>query len=88
MILIVNVLGYCVLSFYQASTAAPPANMPFANSIEQRLEMLQELKEIKELLKQQNVLLRSGEVKVIITGVQRPAEPAPADMPRESDAGN
>ncbi|HEX5102718.1 MAG TPA: hypothetical protein VFV87_02845 [Pirellulaceae bacterium] len=53
------VLG--MLGFYSIGGAAPQAGQPpFANSIEQRAEMVQELREIKELLKEQNALLRGG----------------------------
>jgi len=70
----VALLG-CVLSFYQLTSAAPPnAQPPFANSVEQRIEMVEQLKEINAQLKEQNTLLkeqlgllRSGQVKVIVT---------------------
>jgi hypothetical protein len=75
-----NALCYCVLSFYQTSTAAPPGgNLPFANSVEQRYEMLDELKEIRSLLKEQNALLQSGKVKVAITELPRVGEPPKTD---------
>ena len=63
-----NVLCYCVLSFYQTSDAASrtAARQPFANAIEQRMEMIRLLREIKDELKQQNALLRSGKLKVTI----------------------
>ena len=63
-----NVLCYCVLSFYQANAAAPrtTGRPPFANSVEQRMEMINLLKEIREELKQQNALLQSGKLKVIV----------------------
>lgn len=48
----------CVLGFYSLVTAAPAGQPPFANSVEQRAEMIAELREIKELLKEQNTLLR------------------------------
>lgn len=52
------VLG--VLGFYSTSGAAPQGGQPpFANAVEQRSEMIRELREIKELLKEQNALLRS-----------------------------
>jgi len=48
----VNILGYCVLSLLQATTATPTwSEQPLANSAERRAEMITELKEIKELLK-------------------------------------
>jgi hypothetical protein len=71
--IVVTVLGCCVLSFHQASVAAPP---PFANSIEQRAETVELLKEIKELLKEQNALLRSGEIKVVIAETPKANVPA------------
>lgn len=62
-----NVLCWCVLSFYQASDAAPRStNQPFANSIEQRLEMVAQLKEINAQLKAQTAILQSGSLKVIV----------------------
>lgn len=63
-----NVLCYCVLGFYQADAASPraAAKPPFANSVQQRMEMINLLREIKDQLKQQNVLLRSGKLKVIV----------------------
>ena len=63
-----NVLCYCVLSFYQADAASPRAGVkpPFANSVQQRMEMISLLKEIRDQLKQQNALLRSGKLKVIV----------------------
>ena len=66
-LIVANVLFCCVLSFYRATDAAPPKpRQPFANSVEQRMEMIKELREINALLKEQNALLRSGEVKVVV----------------------
>ena len=49
----------CVLSFHRAGDAAPaPAKAPFANAVDQRFQMINELKEIRVLLKEQNTLLR------------------------------
>jgi hypothetical protein len=57
----------CVLSFYQTTSAQPPqAKEPFANSVEQRMDMLKVLTEIRDQIKEQNALLRSGELKVIV----------------------
>lgn len=56
-----------VLSFYQASIAQQKGpSQPFANSVEQRLEMNQHLKSIVDLLTEQNDLLRSGKLKVVV----------------------
>ncbi len=63
-----NVLCYCVLSFYRTTDAAPVKGYPpFANSVEQRNQMVNELREIKVLLKEQNALFRSGKLKVIVS---------------------
>ena len=63
-----NVLCYCVLSFYRTTDAAPAKGYPpFANSVEQRVEMVGQLREIKELLREQNALLRSGKLKVVVS---------------------
>ena len=59
-LLCANLMLWGVLSFYESSSAAPPGGQPpFANAVEQRNEMIRELREIKELLKEQNALLRS-----------------------------
>lgn len=56
-----------LLSVSQATDAAPTSsNVPFANAVEQRMEMVNQLKEIKILLKEQNSLLRSGSLKVVV----------------------
>ncbi len=67
-----NVLCYCVLSFYRATDAAPRDTMPrLANPAADRLETIALLGEIKELLKEQNDLLRSGTLKVVICDPER-----------------
>jgi len=68
LLLAANVLCYCVLSFYQTSDAAssPAAKPPFANAVEQRMEMIRLLTEIRDGLKEQNALLRSGKLTVIV----------------------
>ena len=54
-------VGLCVLGFYSIGGAAPQGGQPpFANSVDQRNEMVRELREIKELLKEQNALLRAS----------------------------
>ena len=68
-----NALCYCVLSFYRTTDAAPAkGNPPFANPVEQRIETVNLLREIKQLLKEQNNLLRSGNLKVIVSQPERP----------------
>ena len=62
-----NVVCYCVLSFYRTTDAAPPKpGPPFANAVQQRMEMITELREIKQLLKEQNALFRSGNLEVTV----------------------
>jgi len=59
-----NVLGLLVLGFYSIGGAAPQAGQPpFANPVDQQSDMVRELREIKDLLKEQNALLRGGAVK-------------------------
>ena len=59
-----NVVGLLVLGFYSIGGAAPQAGQPpFANPVDQRSDMVRELREIKDLLKEQNALLRGGAVK-------------------------
>ncbi len=66
-LLAASVISSCVLGFYQTTNAAPKGNPPpFANSVEQRLEMVEVLKEIRDLLKEQNALLRAGSPKGIV----------------------
>jgi len=56
-----------VLSFYQSSSAQQRgATQPFANSVEQRMEMISHLKSIEQLMREQNELLRSGKLKVVV----------------------
>lgn len=68
-----NVLGWCMLSFHQPTSAAPAKEgAPFANSVEQRFEMIAQLREINAQLKEQNALLRSGALRVTL---QQPKQP-------------
>jgi hypothetical protein len=56
-----NALVLSVLGFYRTLGAAPQAGQPpFANPVEQRSDMVRELREIKELLKEQNALLKGS----------------------------
>ncbi|MCA9268445.1 MAG: hypothetical protein KDA41_08235 [Planctomycetales bacterium] len=67
MLIAANAMLWCVLGFYGTSGAAPkPAPQPFANATEQRASMIGELQEIRALLKEQNALLRSGKVQVVV----------------------
>jgi hypothetical protein len=65
----VNVIVLGVLSFYRSTEAAPQANQPpFANAVEQRQEIIAVLKEIRDEMKAQTALLRTG------AGKSAPAE--------------
>jgi hypothetical protein len=74
LLLAASVACYCVLSFYQTTAAQQRTggDPPFANSVELRLDMVTQLKEIKELLKEQNALLRSGGLRVVVTLPEKP----------------
>ncbi len=59
LLIVANVLVISVLSLHRSTDAAPPtARQPFSNSLEQRNNMIEELREIKALLKEQNTILR------------------------------
>lgn len=69
-----------VLSLHRGTSAAPRGDQqPFGNSLEQRQEQVSQLKEICELLKAQNTLLReqnallsSGRLQVVVTLPPKP----------------
>jgi hypothetical protein len=68
LLIVANVLCYCVLSFYQTGNAQSSTPRPtLANAPEDRQAIITNLEEIKTLLKEQNALLKSGDVKVIVT---------------------
>ena len=65
-----NLLCWYVLGFHQpASVAQQQSNgeLPFANSVQQRFDIIDQLKEVNAQLKEEIALLRSGTVKVRIT---------------------
>ena len=67
LVVIANVACWGVLSFYQTTTAAPPAaGQPFSPPAKQRAEMIAELQAIADLLEEQNALLRSGKLTVVV----------------------
>ena len=74
----INVLGWCVRSVQQTPTSAQtnpganPDNLPFANSIVQRQEMIANLKDINAEIKAANALLRSGKLKVVVSVERKP----------------
>ncbi len=70
---VVNVLFLCVLGLYQTTSAQQPrpSNPPFPNAEEQRGEMINLLTELKALVKEQNALLRSGDLRVVVTTTKK-----------------
>jgi hypothetical protein len=62
LLLTANVLAWGVLSVYQSGWAQNPRppQLPFANSNEQRSDLVREAREIRELLKETNAILREG----------------------------
>ena len=59
LLIVANVLVISVLSLHSSTDAAAQSpRAPFGNSVEQRFEMIKQLREIKALLKEQNALLR------------------------------
>jgi hypothetical protein len=66
-LLLANTVAWCVLGLHQATVAAPQSGQPpFANAVEQRAETNRQLAEIAALLKEQNAMLRSGKLNVIV----------------------
>lgn len=62
-----NAIILCVLSFYRTSPAAPPGPpQVFSNPIAQRDSIIEQLKETNRLLREQNALLRGGQIRVVI----------------------
>ncbi len=59
LLLVANVALWCMLGFSSTTTAAP--TQPFGNAVEQRQQIVRELREIKDLLKTQNSLLKAQE---------------------------
>lgn len=63
-LVVINVLAWGVLGAWQFCEAqSKGGQLPFANSIEQRSEILAELRAIKDLVREQNALLREGAAK-------------------------
>jgi len=55
-----------MLGLYETSSAAPRATSePFANAVEQRFEIINQLKEVNGQLREQLTLLRSGKLQVV-----------------------
>jgi hypothetical protein len=61
-----GVIGCCVLGFYGTSRAQQQTPPPFANAVELQAEIVGQLKELNAQIKEQNSLLRSGRLQVIV----------------------
>jgi len=65
-LVLVNVVAWYMLGFSQTNSVAQQGGRaPFANSVEQRAEMIEQLRAIHAELREQNELLRSGQLEVI-----------------------
>jgi hypothetical protein len=66
-----NLLCWYMLGLHQnagmAQVSATNGQPPFANSVVQRFETIDQLKEINAQLKEQTALLRSGTVRVLVS---------------------
>ena len=70
-----NVFCWYMLGFQQAASVAQQSTngqLPFANSVQQRFDIVDQLREVNAQLKEQNALLRSGNLKVRISLDQPP----------------
>jgi hypothetical protein len=70
LLIAVNVLCWYMLGLQQPRLAAGPhdnGELPFANSVVQRFETIDQLKQINAQLKEQNALLRSGTLRVLVS---------------------
>jgi hypothetical protein len=66
-LIVVNIACWCVLGFYQSpSWAQKRRDPPFANSVDQRNEMVEQLKRLNAQLETQNSFLQSGQLKVVV----------------------
>ena len=80
-LVILNVIGLCVLGLYGPTHAQPPsAQGPFANTTELQLEIVNQLKTLNGLVKEQNTLLKSGNLQVVTVPLDnnRPLKNGPA----------
>lgn len=65
-----NLFCWYMLGFHQPASVAQQSNngeLPFANSVVQRFDIIDQLKQINAQLKEQNTLLRSGTVRVMVS---------------------
>jgi hypothetical protein len=67
-----NVAAFCMLGLLQASRAQNPEVMPpFANAVDMQQEIITQLRELNRSVKEQNALLRSGGLQVVVVPPKR-----------------
>ena len=60
-------LLFCVLGLYERTIAQTrETKPPFANAVDLQVQVIDQLKELNGLLKEQNALLKSGTLQVVI----------------------
>ncbi|PQO25985.1 hypothetical protein C5Y96_21275 [Blastopirellula marina] len=68
LLIIANIVCLAGGWWYSQGHAAPPeTKQPFANAVQQRESMIRLLQESNQLLREQNMLLKSGKLKVQVT---------------------
>lgn len=72
LLIVFNVLCLAAGWWYSHSDAAPPeVKQPFANPVQQRESMIRLLQESNQLLREQNALLKSGQLQVQIVAEKK-----------------
>ena len=69
LLIALNLLCWYMLGFQQPALVAQQGSngeLPFANAVSQRFEIIDQLKQTNALLKEQTALLRSGTVRVMV----------------------
>jgi hypothetical protein len=79
-LLAANLLAWGMLGLLQTSLGVDrePAQ-PFANAEEQRMQIIELLQETNALLKEQNALLRSGKLQVVVAAPAGAGAAGPRD---------
>jgi hypothetical protein len=70
LLIALNLFCWYMLGLQQPASKAQQSNngdLPFANSVVQRFDTIDQLKQINAQLKEQNAFLRSGNLRVIVT---------------------
>ena len=70
LLIALNLLCWYMLGFQQPALVAQQntnGELPFANAVAQRFEIIDQIKQTNALLREQNALLRSGTVRVLVS---------------------